>query len=58
MTAKEQADAHWKYVGVLLEHAGVKDVRLIEYVYQTAFIHGWRHGVESEGGDHKEVGDE
>jgi len=57
-TAKELAEDHWGYVGGLLEmtdwEAG--GMSFLKYVYETAFVHGFRHGVESCGVEHEEVG--
>jgi hypothetical protein len=48
MTEKEVktlADDHWKWLGGLL--ACLKDQNFtsitVEYLYKTAFIHGWKH---------------
>lgn len=45
---KELADAHWKYVESVLEQhgAGIYEMELCEFHYKTAFIHGFKHGVE------------
>lgn len=43
---KALVDAHWKYIGNLLTAHGIVGVELIEYHYRTAFIHGFKHGVE------------
>jgi hypothetical protein len=43
---KELVDAHWKYIGNLLHAHGIVGVELIEYHYRTAFVHGYKHGVE------------
>lgn len=43
---KELVDAHWKYIGALLKAHGIVGVELIEYHYRTAFVHGYKHGVE------------
>jgi len=45
--AKKLADEHWAYVGGLLElREGPINIRLVEYVYKTAFAHGWKHCQE------------
>ena len=36
-TAEELADEHWEWLEELLE-----------YLYKSAFIHGFKHGVKSE----------
>lgn len=47
MTPKENAEAHWGYVKGLLELANPNvNVELCEYMYVTAFIHGWKHADE------------
>jgi len=57
MDAKEQAQAHWGYVEGLLIATGFSgDIQMLEYVYVSSFVHGFRHGVESSGGEHKEIG--
>lgn len=45
---KETLNAHWTYINGLLEVHGVKKSTLkkISYHYQTAFIHGYKHGFE------------
>lgn len=48
--AKKLADAHWSYVrDMLLAHD--EDSDIIEkcgFHYRTAFIHGFKHGVEDD----------
>lgn len=34
-SAEKLADEHWKWLE-----------KLLEYVYKTAFIHGYKHGVD------------
>jgi hypothetical protein len=52
LEVKDLVDAHWKYVGSLLRAHNLVGTELIEYHYKTAFLHGFKHGVESimEGG--------
>jgi len=35
MQSKKLADEHWEWLS-----------KLLEYVYKTAFIHGYKHGQE------------
>jgi hypothetical protein len=58
MKAKELAEQHWGYVGGLLARVDVEEnpLTLLKYVYETAFVHGWKHceevlDKESEGGE-------
>ena len=45
---EQQAEAHWKYVESVLEAHGVaSEAEVIGFHYKTAFIHGFKHGVES-----------
>jgi hypothetical protein len=48
MTPEEEAAKHWEYVrGILEAHAIQASIRdSVGYHYQTAFIHGWKHGQE------------
>ena len=41
-------EAHWKYIeGMLKVHGEMEDmIKVIGYHYKTAFIHGYKHGVE------------
>jgi len=52
--AKELAEQHWGYVGGLLEltDVGCDPLTLLKYVYETAFVHGWKHCEE----EHEKVG--
>ena len=47
--SKELADAHWFYIKSLLTEHGIPgpEIKRIEFHYTTAFIHGFKHGVES-----------
>ena len=49
--AKEMAEAHWQYVeSVLVAHTEVAHViERCKLHYISAFIHGYKHGVESVG---------
>jgi len=42
----ELAEAHWKYVEAVLEAHNVHNVDEIGFHYKSAFIHGYKHGVE------------
>ena len=53
----DMAEEHWKWVEGLLRHAlpvqnaklnmDIREVYLLmEYLYTTAFIHGWKHALE------------
>ena len=56
---KKTADAHWKYIEALtratLATPGTSEVgmsvdeliALIGFHYKSAFIHGWKHGLEA-----------
>ena len=46
--AKKLANDHWNYIKSLLEtHDKPQNIiDIIEFHYQTAFIHGFKHGVE------------
>ena len=49
------AKDHWEYVEELLIAHGEKneDIELIGFHYRTAFIHGFKHGVEeTKGAEH------
>lgn len=41
--------AHWSYVdGILIAHGQHSDIRATcRYHYLTAFVHGWKHAMES-----------
>jgi Holliday junction resolvase RusA-like endonuclease len=47
------AAAHWDFVGGLLETVtarrpvGGYSYDVVEYIFKTAFVHGFKHGVES-----------
>jgi hypothetical protein len=49
-TTKSQklADDHWAYIKDLLVIHGMTDIEIktIGFHYKTAFVHGWKHGVE------------
>ena len=52
--AKKLAEEHWNYVGEVVEwgkfglaNLGAENItKFIEFVYKSAFIHGFKHGVE------------
>ena len=46
--AQELASDHWSYVRGVLQAAGLFDDQIedIEYHYISAFVHGYKHGVE------------
>lgn len=46
--AKELAEAHWEYVEGLLTAIGYSGngILVAEYMYKTAFEHGWKHSLE------------
>jgi len=48
--AEELAEAHWKYVSGVIYYAKAAgdeaEIEEIKYHYITAFIHGYKHGVE------------
>lgn len=47
--AKQKAARHWSYLEEVLQQHEVseKEIDIIGFHYRTAFIHGWKHGVES-----------
>ena len=49
--AEELAQAHWGYIESLLKIHSVLDekIKMVEFHYKTAFIHGYKHGVEDSG---------
>ena len=49
--AEALAKAHWSYVEEVLTVAGVSPpvIKACEFHYTSAFIHGYKHGVESMG---------
>jgi hypothetical protein len=44
----EIAEEHWRYIeAVLSVHERSKEViEMIGFHYKTAFVHGWKHGME------------
>lgn len=54
--AEKLAKAHWEYLdSVLMAHAVSSHEReLCGHHYRTAFVHGFKHGVESIQGDQHE----
>lgn len=52
---KESVEQHWKWVEGLLNVTVLKDMdfdemmRLCHYLYITAMIHGYKHGIEENG---------
>lgn len=48
MSSEELARAHWGYIeGLLQAHGTDQDwMRVIEYHYITAFVHGYKHALE------------
>ena len=54
----ELAEQHWGYIDGLLQRSRLpeSELELVKYAYTTAFIHGFRHGVEECGGDHEGIG--
>ena len=47
-TSKKLANDHWNYIKELLLNHEVEEIYInqIGFHYQTAFIHGFKHGVE------------
>jgi hypothetical protein len=53
--AKKLAEEHWGYVGKVVEwgkfglaNLGAENItKFTEFIYKSAFIHGYKHGVES-----------
>jgi hypothetical protein len=46
--ATKLANEHWDYVAKLLANVGMdeKCIKIAGFHYKTAFIHGFKHGVE------------
>lgn len=48
----ERADTlvrdHWEYIQALLlvQNCDEDDLKMIEFHYKTAFLHGYKHGIE------------
>ena len=49
--AEELAQAHWDYIESLLKAHEViaEEIQTAEFHYISAFIHGYKHGVEDSG---------
>jgi len=49
MKALELADAQWGYIeSLLLNHAETPSIiEKIGFHYRTAFVHGFKHGIEA-----------
>ena len=47
-TAKELSNEHWRYIKSLLETHKIDEevIKQIGFHYTTAFVHGWKHGIE------------
>ena len=45
---EEVVEAHWDYIESLLVNHGedTKIIAMVKFHYISAFIHGWKHGVE------------
>ncbi len=54
---EEMADAHWKWLNGFMETLSSCgfDEETLEYVYKTAFVHGFKHGVESRAGTFERI---
>lgn len=52
MGAEYVAEMHWSFIEELLRaHGGVEqEITVCKFHYKSAFIHGWKHGVEHEKG--------
>ena len=48
--AEEQAEKHWVWLDGVFSKipGGVTNKSLMEYLYKTAFVHGYKHGHEAE----------
>ena len=46
--AKQLSNEHWTYIEKLLRTHNTpdRDIRLVEFHYKTAFIHGYKHALE------------
>lgn len=46
---KEIADKHWRWIEGLFESIDdtVIGISAVEYLYKTAFYHGWKHALQS-----------
>jgi hypothetical protein len=47
MNAEKLANDHWEYVKETLIVHSAENIEIAEYHYKTAFVHGFKHGVES-----------
>lgn len=49
-TEQKLSNEHWLYVKSVLKTHKIKSdiMNIIEFHYKTAFIHGYKHGVENE----------
>jgi len=49
-TPESLAQEHWEYVKGLIDHIGTaiqeSQMQTFEFLYKTAFIHGYKHGSE------------
>ena len=47
---KELAEKHWEWLEPVLKLLGVRErtLEIMKYLYVTAFVHGYKHKVESE----------
>ena len=52
-TAEKLADQHWKYIRQVLETHGAAgdEIARIGFHYLTAFVHGYKHGMEAVAAD-------
>lgn len=47
---KEMVDGHWHYIEQLLRtHGQNVNIKVIEFHYKSAFVHGFKHGIEFRG---------
>ena len=55
-SASDLATLHWEYVEKTLKKHGVDDkvIAIAKYHYKSAFIHGFKHGMEMESNEEEE----
>jgi len=48
-TIRKLADDHWEYIEEVLRLEGVEEERIDRtgFYYKTAFIHGYKHGIDN-----------
>lgn len=45
--AEKLADEHWEWLGkVFALSKNIQNIELTEYLYKTAFVHGYKHAMD------------